>query len=121
MFTKHISETVRYRKLEYASKCLIRWSQMHCHYDKRSKGIISAIGSLEKPLILPKFAKICTFNFHDYITFRHTSWYLSVGFIVSRLSPSLEVKGQSSHVYFTGYHISHLSKHFHTKICVHRL
>ena len=26
---------------------------VHCHYDKRSKGIISAIGSLEKPLILP--------------------------------------------------------------------
>ena len=29
---------------------------MHCHYDKRSKGIISTIGSLEKTLILPKFA-----------------------------------------------------------------
>ena len=28
---------------------------MDCHYDKRPKGIISAIGSLEKPLILPKF------------------------------------------------------------------
>ena len=37
-------------------KCLIRWSPVHCHYEKRSKGIISAIGSLEKPLILPKFA-----------------------------------------------------------------
>ena len=29
---------------------------VHCHYDKRSKGIISAIGSLEKSLLLPKFA-----------------------------------------------------------------
>ena len=48
--------TVRHRKLEHASKCLIRWSPVHCHYDKRSKGIISAIGSLEKPLNLPKFA-----------------------------------------------------------------
>ena len=53
---KHISETVRHRKLEHASKCLIRWSPVHCHYDKRSKGIICAIGSLEKPLILPNFA-----------------------------------------------------------------
>ena len=31
------------------------YALVHCHYDKRSKGIISAIGSLEKPLILPKF------------------------------------------------------------------
>ena len=51
-------------KVGTASKCLIRWSPVHCHYDKRSKGIISAIGSLEKPLILPNLAKICTFNFH---------------------------------------------------------
>ena len=42
--------------LERASKCLIRSSPVHCHYDKMSKGIISAIGSLEKPLILPNFA-----------------------------------------------------------------
>ena len=33
-----------------------KYGLVHCHYDKRSKGIISAIGSLEKPLILPKFA-----------------------------------------------------------------
>ena len=118
---KHISKTVRHRKLEHASKCLIRWSPVHCHYDKRSKGIISAIGSLEKPLILPNFAKICTFNFCDYGMFRHASWYHSVRLIVSRLSPLLEVKGLSPHVNFTGYHISHLSKHFHTKICVHHL
>ena len=60
---KHISETVRHRKLEHASKSLIRWSPVHCHYDKESKGIISAIGSQKTPLILPNFAKICTFNF----------------------------------------------------------
>ena len=34
-----------------------KYGLVHCHYDKRSKGIISAIGSLEKPLILPKFAQ----------------------------------------------------------------
>ena len=47
---------MRHRKLEHASKCLIRWSPVHCHYEKRLKGIISAIRSLEKLLILPKFA-----------------------------------------------------------------
>ena len=62
---------------------------VHCHYDKRSKGIISAIGSLEKPLILPNFAKIYTFNFCDYIAFRHTSWYHSVRLIVSHLTATL--------------------------------
>ena len=56
-----------------------------CHYDKRSKGIISSIGTLEKPLILPNFAKICTFNFRNYSMFRRTSWYHSVRLIVSRL------------------------------------
>ena len=86
---KHISETVGHRKLEHVSKCLIRWSPVHCHYDKRSKGIISAIGSLEKPFILPNFAKICTLNFRDYITFRHISWYHSVRLIVSRLTVTL--------------------------------
>ena len=30
---------------------------VYCHCDKRSKGIISAIGILEKPLILLKFAR----------------------------------------------------------------
>ena len=109
---KHISETVRHRKLEHASKCLIRWSPVHCLFDKRSKGIISAIGSLEKPLILPNFAKICTFNFRDYSTFRHTSWYHSFRLIVSCLSPLLEIKGPSLHVNFFGYHICHLSKTF---------
>ena len=89
MFTKHISETVRHRKLEHASKCLIRWFPVYCHYDKRSKGIISAIGSLKKPLILPNIAKICTFNFRGYSTFRHTSWYHSVRVIVSRLTVTL--------------------------------
>ena len=88
-FTKHISETVRHKKLEHASKCLIRWSPVHCHYDKRSKGIISAIGSLEKPLILPNFAKIGTFKFRDYSTFRHTSWYHFIRFIVSSLTVTL--------------------------------
>ena len=83
--------------------------------------MISAIGSFEKTLILPNFAKICIFNFRDYSMFRHTSWYHSVRLFVSRLSPLLKVKGQFSHVYFTGYHISHLSKHFHTKICVYCL
>ena len=104
---------VRHSKLEHASKCLIRWSPVHCLFDKRSKGIISTIGNLEKPLILPNFAKICTFNFRDYSTFRHTSWYHSVRLIVSCLSPLLEIKGQSLHVNFIGYHIYHLSKHFH--------
>ena len=33
-------------------------SPVHCHYDKMSKGIISAIENLEKPLILPKFAHL---------------------------------------------------------------
>ena len=33
-----------------------KYGLVHCHYDKGSKGIISAIGSLEKPLILPTFA-----------------------------------------------------------------
>ena len=33
-----------------------KYALVHCHYDKRSKGIISAIGSLEKPLNLPTFA-----------------------------------------------------------------
>ena len=33
-----------------------KYALVHCHYDKRSKGIISAIGSLEKPLTLQKFA-----------------------------------------------------------------
>ena len=33
-----------------------KYGLVHCHYDKRSKCIISAIGSLEKTLILPKFA-----------------------------------------------------------------
>ena len=33
-----------------------KYGLVHCHYDKKSKGIISAIGSLEKTLILPKFA-----------------------------------------------------------------
>ena len=33
-----------------------KYGLVHCHYDKRLKGIISAIASLEKPLILPKFA-----------------------------------------------------------------
>ena len=88
----HHHQTVRHRKLEHASKCLIRWSPVHCHYDKSSKGIISAIGSLETI----NFAKICTFSFRDYSAFRHTSWYHSVRLIVSRLSPSLEVKGLSS-------------------------
>ena len=65
---------------------------------------------------------ICAYeHITSYSTFRHTSWYHSVRLIVSRLPPSFEVKGQSSHVYFTGYHISHLSEHFHAKICVHRL
>ena len=59
---KHISETVRHRKLEHASKCLILWSPVHCYYDKRSKGLISAIGSLEKPLNLPKFAHSISVN-----------------------------------------------------------
>ena len=53
---KHITETVRHRKLEHASKCLIQLAPVHCHYNKRSKGVISAIGSLKKPLILPKIA-----------------------------------------------------------------
>ena len=38
--------------------CLKKYSLVHCHYDKRSKGIISAIGSLEKPLILQNFAHL---------------------------------------------------------------
>ena len=38
--------------------CLKKYGLVHCHYDKRSKGIISAIGNLEKPLILPKFAHL---------------------------------------------------------------
>ena len=33
-----------------------KYGLVHCHYDKKSKGITSAIGSLEKKLILPKFA-----------------------------------------------------------------
>ena len=77
------------------SKFLIRWSPVHCHYNKRSKGIISAIGGLEKPLILPNFAKICTFNFRDYSTFRHTSWYHSVRLIISYLTVTL-ASGQRS-------------------------
>ena len=55
---KYISEMVRHRKLEHASKCLIRWSPVHCHYDKRSKVIISAKGSLENPLFFPNFAHL---------------------------------------------------------------
>ena len=35
-----------------------KYALVHCHYDKRSKGIISAIGSLEEPLILQKFAHL---------------------------------------------------------------
>ena len=35
---------------------LKKYALVHCHYDNRSKGIISAIRSLEKPLILQKFA-----------------------------------------------------------------
>ena len=35
---------------------MTKYALVNCHYDKRSKGIISAIGSLDKPLILPKFA-----------------------------------------------------------------
>ena len=54
---------------------------MHCHYDKRSKGIISAIGSLEKQLILPNFFKICTFNFCDYSIYRHTSVHVTMKLI----------------------------------------
>ena len=88
-FTKHISETVRHRKLEHASKCLIRWFPVHCHYDKRSKSITSAIGSLEKQLILPNFAKVCTFNFCDYSMFRHTSWYHCFRLIISHLTVTL--------------------------------
>ena len=78
-----------FRKLEHASKCLIRWSPVQCHYDIRAKGIINAIGSLAKPLILPNFAKICTFNFRDYSMFRHTSWYHSVRLIISRPTVTL--------------------------------
>ena len=87
----------------------------YCHYDNRSKGIISAIGSLENPLILPKFAHSIT------VIIACLGILLGIILFVSRLTvTSLEVKGHL-HVYFTGYHISHLSKHFHTKICVHRL
>ena len=62
-----------------------KYDLVHCHYDKRSKGIISAIGSLKTI----NFAKICTFNFRDYSTFRHTPWYHSVRLIVSRLTVTL--------------------------------
>ena len=54
---------VTHRNLEHVSCVLqvamtvkIKYGLVYCHYDERSKGIISAIGSLEKPLILPTFA-----------------------------------------------------------------
>ena len=39
-----------------------KYALVHCHYDKRSKSIISAIGSLDKPLILQKFAHLISMS-----------------------------------------------------------
>ena len=96
-----------------------KYGLVHCHYDKRSKGRTSAIGILEKKLILPKFAH--SISMIKACLSMLVSIILSVSSFHALLSPSLEVKGQYSHVYSTGYHISHVSKLFHTKICVHRL
>ena len=84
---------VRHIKLEHVSKCLIRWSPVHCHYDKRSKGIISSIGSLEKQLFLPKFAHSISV-----IIARLGILPGIILFVLSfhaKLSPLLEGKGQS--------------------------
>jgi len=42
--------------IKLASTCSTQLSSGHCHYDKRSKCIIHAIGSLKNALILPKLS-----------------------------------------------------------------
>jgi len=104
--------------MNLASTCSIQWSPLHCDYDKRSKGIIRTIESLENALILPKISHSISVIIANFDILLGVSQFHLIDL---HQSPALEVKGQCSHNDLSKNCVSYPSEDFRTIISSHTL